>query len=38
MRDPKKSRWGALCCHLDLQSHMNRMTGVDLSKIDGIDG
>ena len=38
VRDPKKKRRQHNAPHLDLQTHLYRMTGVDLSKIDGIDG
>ena len=38
VRDPKRKRRQHNAPHLDLQSHMYRITGVDLSKIDGIDG
>ena len=37
-RDPKKKNRQHNAPHLDLQTHMYRMTGVDLSKVDGIDG
>lgn len=38
VRDPKKKRHQHNAPHFDLQSYLYRMTGVDLVKIDGIDG
>ena len=38
VRDPKKKKRQHNAPHLDLQTHLYHMTGVDLSKIDGIDG
>jgi len=38
VRDPKKKKRQHNAPHLDLQTSLYRMTGVDLSKIDGIDG
>ena len=38
VRDPKKKKRQHNAPHLDLQTHLYRMTGMDLSKIDGIDG
>ncbi len=38
LRDPKKKKRQHNAPHFDLQTYLYRMTGVDLSKIDGIDG
>lgn len=38
VRDPKKTKPQHNAPHVDLQTYLYRMTGVDLSKIDGIDG
>ena len=38
VRDPKKKRHQHNVPHFDLQTYLYRMTGVDLAKIDGIDG